>query len=140
MKNYILITTLLINLNAVAKMSTSEIISKIERNAISFDRVSKGGDVPQATIERMIELQKSKFPNFKPVMWYDHTFTVGAVYYIISYDWTGNECNLTYSDIDELKSKGAQSQFKTNNGIIVDLHKEKLPMKICEKLYNFYSR
>jgi len=140
MKYFILAASLLFQLEANAKFSTSEIISKIERNSIAFDRAPKGGDITQATIERMIELQKSKFPNFKPAMWYDFSFAVGGIYYIVSYDWTANECNLTYNDMDELKSKGAQSQFKTINGAIVDIHKDHLPMKVCEKLYNFYSK
>ena len=131
---------ILVSALAEAKLSASQVVEKIDRNEVSFQRGAIL-NLDGAVAEAMISLQKAKYPNFKPGMWYYNFFKIDNIGYYVFYDWTSSECNYTTMDLVEMeKGKGAPQLKEGPNKTIIDSNKETIPMRVCEKLYNFYSK
>lgn len=136
--SFLYLFVFLISTNSFAKMSASEIESKVLKNEISFER-GPLFPVPAAITDKMIALQKNKYPNFKESMWYYHSVNKDGFVHLIFYDWTGNECKFTTISEDEMRNNKISS-LKEESGRVVDLSSSVVSIKICEKLYNFYSK
>nr|BFD64911.1 hypothetical protein BdHM001_35920 [Bdellovibrio sp. HM001] len=124
---------------AFAKLSVGEIEERALKNSIKFERGAIFNTEAGVT-EHMIKVTQSKYPNFKPQMWYYHFFEKDNIGYYISYDWTDNKCVMTtISTADLKKGPKALKQLREVNGEVVDSNRTRINMKVCEKLYNFYS-
>lgn len=127
----------LFSLVAHARLSESEFLGKVDRNEIAFQRGAILNTEASLT-ERMIQMNSVRYPNFKPQMWYYHFVAIENVGYILSYDWTGNECRLQFLNLREPSEM--TKQFAEQNGRVTDKNQSIISMKYCEKLYNFYSK
>jgi hypothetical protein len=119
-------------------LSTSDILSRVQKNEISFDRGSYM-NLQGQILDTFIKIQKSKYPKFTENMAFSHQATVGSDIIIISYDWVGNECVLVKLDKNK-KQEDIKKDVTEKRGGISYKYAEIIPLKICEKLYSFYSK
>lgn len=128
-----------LSVQAFGKLSASDLVSKIDAGQVTFQRGAMA-NLPQALTDRMIEINRARYPNFRPSMWYYHFVEINDVGYYVSYDWGASECNFTWIDLSAAAKQKGAPQIKQSGGTISDSHKETLPTRVCEKLYNFYSK
>lgn len=126
----------------MAQISTSEMLSKIDEDKITFQRAPLI-DVPSQIRDMVLEKERSRYPNFKDSMWYYAYVKDNGYTNAVHYDWGSGQC-LYFTLRDEaLKTKSAdatefiKSQGKAGSS---DAKKEIIPVKYCEKIYNFYSK
>ena len=99
-------------------------------------------DVPSQITEKLLERQKTRFPNFKESMWYMAYVKENGYTNSIFYDWTSAECfYLVYNDKALADKTEAVKRFVETGGASSSdaAKKEKIATKYCEKVYNFYS-
>lgn len=123
---------------AEARLSSSDIESKILRNEISLQQ-SPIFKVNSAIMDKMIALQKNKYANFKDNMMFYHSFSRDGELYTVSYDWTADLCKLAVFKEDEMQANKITG-LSERSGKVVDDFSQTISVKVCEKLYNFYSK
>lgn len=132
------VLTLLLSMQGFA-FNKADFLRKVERNEVSFERgtiMNMQGEV----LERMTSMAKAKHPGFKPSMMYYHSVIIEKNMYIIFYDYTSTECVMTYMDMSKSVEDNKKVLSAGPDGSIVNSQKELIPIKICEKLYNFYLK
>lgn len=106
---------------------------------MSFDRgatMNLEGEV----LERVSRMNQAKYPNFKPSMMYYHSVVIDKVVHMIFYDYTASECVYLYIDMKKSVEENKKIFTAGSNGALINNQKEIIPIKICEKLYNFYLK
>jgi hypothetical protein len=126
---------------AGAQIAKSDMLSRIDHDNISFQRAPYI-NVPSQITEKLLERQHVQYPKFKDNMWYMAYVKESGFTNIIHYDWSADECfyivlndaavkKKTKDVFNFVKSKGAETSDSAK--------RDKIPMKYCEKVYNFYS-
>lgn len=116
-------------------------VKRIENGSASFQRAALY-PLPGELTEKMIEKTKARYPNFKENMWYYNYILDKGYYNIVFYDWTAEECHYFVFSDEALKKKDAEVQNfmrDPDNNSNSKARRERLPIRLCEKLYNFYS-
>ena len=123
-----------------AQISKSEMLSKIDKDRISFQRAPLFVVQEQIT-KKLLERTKARYPKFKDSMWYYQYVMQDGFYNIVFFDWTGEECLYVTLKQEAVTKKTKEivsfisAQDKGNSSA----KRERIPIKYCEKLYNFYS-
>ena len=126
--------------SANAQVSKSELLSRIDKDKVTFQRAPLYM-VPAQLTQKLLERTKARYPKFKESMWYYHYVIDNGYYNMVFFDWTGDECLYLQFKKDALEKKDKEIVNFVNDpskGSSV-AKKETIPVKYCEKLYNFYS-
>jgi hypothetical protein len=136
-----IIAALLFSISAGAQISTKDMLSRIDNDKITLQRAPLV-NVPAQIRDKELEMLHAQFPKFKDSMWYMAYVKENGYSNIIRYDWSSDECvYLVYND-DALKKKTKEvAQFIQSKGQMgsSSARREVIPLKYCEKIYNFYS-
>jgi formyltetrahydrofolate hydrolase len=123
-----------------AQISKSEMLSKIDKDKISFQRAPLF-QVQEEITKKLLERTKARYPKFKESMWYYQYVIQDGFFNIVFFDWTGEECLYVTLKQDAVakKSKEIVSFISNQDKGNATAKRERIPIKYCEKLYNFYS-
>lgn len=127
--------------SAFAQISKDEMLKRIEKDTASFQRAPLY-PLPQELTDKMVERTKARYPKFKESMWYYNYVLDKGYYNIVFYDWTAEECQYFVFSEEALKKRDSAVQDfmrdpeKNGNA---KAKRERIPTRVCEKLYNFYS-
>jgi hypothetical protein len=126
--------------SARSQIAQSDMASKIDGNKITLLRAPLV-NVPSQITSKLIERQKARFPKFKESMWYYHYVVTNGFYNIVFYDWTADECQYFTFKKEALEKKDQEVKAFLSNPShgSTSARVERMPIKVCEKLYNFYS-
>lgn len=116
-------------------------LSRIDKERVTFQRAPLFM-VPDEVTKKLLERTKARYPQFKESMWF-YNYVIDKGYYnIVFYDWTGDECQYFTFNQEALNQKNKDVVAFVNNPAKGNssAKKEVIPVKYCEKLYNFYSK
>lgn len=126
---------------AFGQIAKSQMLDWVDHDKVTFKRAPYI-NVPSQITEKLLQRQHSQFPKFRDNMWYMAFVSEGGYTDIIHYDWQSDDCYYIVLKDDALKIKSKDAQdFVASKGAhgSADARREKIPMKYCEKVYNFYS-
>lgn len=135
------IVSLILTSVANAQIAKSDMLNRIDHDKVTFQRAPMV-NVPSQITEKVLERQHQHFPKFKDSMWYMAYVKENGYTNIIHYDWSADECYYIVFNDEALKKKSKEVlDFVKSQGAdgSNSARRDSIPMKYCEKVYNFYS-
>lgn len=108
------------------KLTKDEFLDRIKSNSLSLDRGLVFA-VPPAIINKMVEVQKRKFPDVTNDNFYYYYYRDNSVEYSLFWEWDRASCRLRIEELDKTTHRAT--------GKTVDPDGQKVEKKYCDKVY-----
>lgn len=108
------------------RLTRDEFLDRVKSNSLSLDR-SPVFAVPPAIMNKMVEVQKRKFPDMTIDNLYYYYYRDNSVEYSLFWEWDRVSCRLRIEELDKTTHRAT--------GKTADPEGQKVDKKYCDKVY-----